>query len=136
VIYTGPIDRLFDYEFGVLEYKTVQFDHKHLQTENFQGSAVVNYPDPKVPYTRIVEHKHFENTQSDSTWVTYETPVDYTIKHEPMYPVNDTRNNAIYAQYKAKADDCGILLGGRLAEYKYYDMHQVIRSAIDFVSKL
>jgi UDP-galactopyranose mutase len=136
VIYTGPIDRLFDYEFGVLEYKTVQFDHQHLQQENFQGSAVVNYPDSDIPYTRIVEHKHFESTQSPTTWITYETPVDYTPQQEAMYPVNDQANNALYASYKAKAQESGILLGGRLAEYKYYDMHQVIRSALDFVSKL
>jgi len=136
VIYTGPIDQLFDYEFGVLEYKTVEFDHQHLQVENFQGSAVVNYTEREVPYTRIVEHKHFESTQSPTTWITYETPVDYTPQQEAMYPVNDQANNALYASYKAKAQESGILLGGRLAEYKYYDMHQVIRSALDFVSKL
>ena len=134
VIYTGPIDQLFDYEFGVLEYKTVEFDHQHLQVENFQGSAVVNYTEREVPYTRIVEHKHFEFSKTPTTWVTHEYPVEYTKSREAMYPVNDLHNNALYEKYKAKAGN--ILLGGRLAEYKYYDMHQVIRSALDFVRRL
>lgn len=134
VIYTGPIDQLFDYEFGVLEYKTVEFDHQHLQVENFQGSAVVNYTEREVPYTRIVEHKHFEFGKTPTTWVTHEYPVEYTKSREAMYPVNDLQNNALYEKYKAKAGN--ILLGGRLAEYKYYDMHQVIRSALDFVRRL
>ncbi len=134
VIYTGPIDQLFDYEFGVLEYKTVEFDHQHLQVENFQGSAVVNYTEREVPYTRIVEHKHFEFGKTPTTWVTHEYPVEYTNSREAMYPVNDLHNNALYEKYKAKAGN--ILLGGRLAEYKYYDMHQVIRSALDFVRRL
>ena len=134
VIYTGPIDQLFDYEFGVLEYKTVEFDHQHLQVENFQGSAAVNYTEREVPYTRILEHKHFEFGKTPTTWVTYEYPVEYTKSREAMYPVNDLHNNALYEKYKAKAGN--ILLGGRLAEYKYYDMHQVIRSALDFVRRL
>ena len=136
VIYTGAIDQLFNYEFGVLEYKTVKFDHQHRQVENFQGSAVVNYTEAKIPYTRIVEHKHFESVKTPTTWITYETPVEYTKDREPMYPVNDSVNNAIYAKYKEKAQLKNILLGGRLAEYKYYDMHQVIRSALDFVGKI
>jgi UDP-galactopyranose mutase len=136
VIYTGAIDQLFDYEHGMLEYKTVRFDHQHLYTENFQGSAVVNYTEKEIPYTRTVEHKHFEFTSTPSTWVTYEYPVEYTKETEPMYPVNDVTNNAMYSKYKARADEAGILLGGRLAEYKYYDMHQVIRSALNFVDKL
>lgn len=136
VIYTGAIDQLFDYEFGVLEYKTVEFDHQHLELENFQGSAVVNYTEKEVPYTRIVEHKHFEFLKTPTTWITYEHPVDYTRSREPMYPVNDSVNNAMYAKYKEKADSKGILLGGRLAEYKYYDMHQVIRSALNFVANV
>lgn len=136
VIYTGAIDQLFDYEFGVLEYKTVRFDHQHLQIENFQGSAVLNYTEKEVPYTRSVEHKHFESISTPSTWVTYEYPVEYTKDTEPMYPVNDATNNAMYAKYKDLAASKGVLLGGRLAEYKYYDMHQVIRSALNFVGKL
>ena len=134
VIYTGPIDQLFDYEFGVLEYKTVEFDHQHLQVKNFQGSAVVNYTEREIPYTRILEHKHFEFGKTPTTWVTHEYPVEYTKSREAMYPVNDLHNNALYEKYKAKAGN--ILLGGRLAEYKYYDMHQVIRSALDFVRRL
>lgn len=136
VIYTGAIDQLFDYEFGMLEYKTVRFDHQHLPIENFQGSAVVNYTEFEVPHTRIVEHKHFEFGQTPSTWITYETPVEYTKDTEPMYPVNDAPNNAMYTKYKELAQSKGILLGGRLAEYKYYDMHQIIRSALNFVGQL
>lgn len=136
VIYTGAIDKLFDYEFGMLEYKTVRFEHQHLETDNFQGAAVVSHTEREIPYTRTIEHKHFEFGKTPTTWVSYEYPVAYTKDTEPMYPVNDAVNNAMYARYKAKAEETGILLGGRLAEYKYYDMHQVIRSALDFVGKL
>lgn len=136
VIYTGAIDKLFDYEYGMLEYKTVEFDHQHLQVENFQGAAVVSHTEREIPYTRTIEHKHFEFGQTPTTWVSYEYPVAYTKDAEPMYPVNDSVNNAIYARYKEKAQAENILLGGRLAEYKYYDMHQVIRSALDFVGKI
>ena len=138
VIYTGPIDRFFDYKHGELEYKTTKFDHKRIENENFQGTAMMNFTDKDVPYTRIVEHKHFEKSQSDVTWISYEYPVDYSAKKtEPFYPVNDKLNNSKYLKYKSETEKFdNIYFGGRLAEYKYYDMHQVIRSALDFISSI
>jgi UDP-galactopyranose mutase len=134
-IYTGPIDRFYNYEFGHLEYKTTRFDHKKLETPNYQGTPVMNFTDQETQFTRIIEHKHFENSSSDVTWVTWEYPEDYDPeKTEPYYPVNDAENNEKYSKYlgMSKSED-DIYFGGRLAEYKYYDMHQVIRSALDFV---
>ena len=138
VIYTGPIDRFFDYKHGELEYKTTKFDHKRIENENFQGTAMMNFTDKDVPYTRIVEHKHFEKSQSDVTWISYEYPVVYSAKKtEPFYPVNDKLNNSKYLKYKSETEKFdNIYFGGRLAEYKYYDMHQVIRSALDFISSI
>jgi UDP-galactopyranose mutase len=138
VIYTGPIDRFFDYKYGELEYKTTKFNHKRIEIENFQGTAMMNFTDKDVPYTRIVEHKHFEKNQSDVTWISYEYPVDYSAKKtEPFYPVNDKINNSKYLKYKSETEKFdNIYFGGRLAEYKYYDMHQVIRSALDFISSI
>jgi UDP-galactopyranose mutase len=138
VIYTGPIDRFFDYKHGELEYKTTKFDHKRIENENFQGTAMMNFTDKDVPYTRIVEHKHFEKSQSDVTWISHEYPVDYSAKKtEPFYPVNDKTNNSKYLKYKSETEKFdNIYFGGRLAEYKYYDMHQVIRSALDFISSI
>lgn len=138
VIYTGPIDKFFNYEFGELEYKTTKFDHKKLDTDNYQGIAMMNYTDKEVPYTRTIEHKHFENVKSNSTWVTWEYPTEYKAnKTEPYYPVNDKENTEKYLKYKSKADKLdNVLFGGRLAEYKYYDMHQVIESALNFIAYL
>lgn len=139
VIYTGPIDRFYDYRFGELEYKTTQFDHHLLEgVGNFQGVAVVNYTDKKIPYTRIIEHKHFDPVDTYHTWITYEYPVEYRAgKTEPYYPVNDQTNNSKYAQYKELADkEKSVIFGGRLAEYKYYDMHQVIEAALNRVKQL
>lgn len=139
VIYTGPIDRFYNYQFGELEYKTTQFNHHVLEgVENFQGVAVMNYTDIKVPYTRIIEHKHFDPVDTYHTWITYEYPVNYQAgKTEPYYPVNDQVNNNKYAKYKKLADkEKNIIFGGRLAEYKYYDMHQVIASALNKVKQL
>jgi UDP-galactopyranose mutase len=132
VIFTGPIDAFYNYKFGELEYKTTRFEHKRLEIDNFQGCAVMNYTDEKVPFTRIIEHKHFENSDSEVSWVTWEYPTEYRAKEtEPYYPVNDSENNLKYSQYKDLADkEQNIIFGGRLAEYKYYDMHQVIESAI------
>lgn len=138
VIYTGPIDKFFDYRYGQLEYKTTRFEHKELPIENYQGVAVVNYTDKEVEHTRIIEHKHFEFGNQPTTWITYEYPVEYEVeKTEPMYPVNDTENNRIYNQYKELADqEKSIIFGGRLAEYKYYDMHQIIERALTTVREL
>lgn len=138
VIYTGPIDKFFDYKYGELEYKTTKFEHKHLPVENHQGVAVVNYTDIEVPYTRTIEHKHFEFGSQPITWITYEYPIQYEVeKTEPMYPVNDAENNKIYNQYKKLADqEKNVIFGGRLAEYKYYDMHQIIEQALKTVNTL
>ena len=135
VIYTGPIDRYFDYKFGELEYKTTRFEHKKLDTDNYQGVVMMNYTDKEIPFTRIIEHKHFENVESDSTWVTWEFPTEYKAgETEPYYPVNDEENTEIYNKYKELADkEKNVYFGGRLAEYKYYDMHKVIESALNFV---
>ena len=138
VIYTGPIDKFYNYKFGELEYKTTKFEHKHLDTENYQGCAIMNYTDIETPYTRIIEHKHFEFGESDTTWVTHEYPVEYNAKiTEPYYPVNDLENNEKYNLYKSLADsEKNVIFGGRLAEYKYYDMHQVIASALKKINEI
>jgi len=138
VIYTGPIDRFYDYQFGELEYKTTKFEHKKYPEENFQGTAVMNYTEVNIPYTRIIEHKHFEKSDSPVSWITYEYPVEYIPnKTEPYYPVNDSKNNLKYSNYKELADSQSkYIFGGRLAQYKYYDMHQVIKSALDTVKTL
>jgi UDP-galactopyranose mutase len=137
IIYTGPIDAYFNYKFGKLEYKTTKFEHFEIYNDNYQGVAMMNYTDKKIPYTRIIEHKHFEpeiNVENYS-YITFEYPMEYIPnKTEPMYPVNDELNNKKYIQYKNLADkEKNIIFGGRLAEYKYYDMHQVIESALNLI---
>lgn len=134
-IYTGPIDKFYNYQFGQLEYKTTRFEHFELPKDNHQGVAMVNYTDSETPYTRVIEHKHFESSESDTTYVTYEYPTEYKANiTEPYYPVNDQENNKKYLKYKKLADsEKNIIFGGRLAEYKYYDMHQVIEAALNFI---
>jgi UDP-galactopyranose mutase len=139
VIYTGPIDKFFDYKYGELEYKTTRFEHFLKETDNYQGCAVMNYTDSETQYTRIIEHKHFEKDNvTDKTWITFEYPTQYKAdKTEPYYPVNDKENTEMYLKYKSEADKLeNIHFGGRLAEYKYYDMHQVISSALNFVKTI
>lgn len=138
LIYTGPIDKYFNYEFGNLEYKTSTFKHKRLNTDNYQGVVMMNYTGLEIPYTRIIEHKHFENTKSDFTWVSWEFPNEYIVdKSEPYYPINDTQNNSIYLKYKQKADTLdNVFFGGRLGEYKYYDMDDTIQSALNFIKNI
>ena len=133
VIYTGPIDRYYDYRFGFLEYKSTQFNHCVKQEENVQGTPVMNYTDIDVKYTRIIEHKYFDYKDVPCSWITYETPTEYIPdKTEPLYPVNDTENTLKYNKYKELADqEKNLIFGGRLAEYRYYDMHQVIESALN-----
>ena len=138
VIYTGPIDKFFDYKFGELEYKTTRFEHKHFDTSNYQGTPVMNFTEEEIEHTRIIEHKHFENVDTPTTWVSWEYPHTYKSgETEPYYPVNDKINTEIYSKYKEESDKLSdkILFGGRLAEYKYYDMHQVIESALNFIKK-
>lgn len=135
-IYTGPIDRYFNYQFGQLEYKTQKFEHELLKnTPNYQGTAMMNFTDITVPYTRVIEHKHFDDQSSPHTWISKEYPVEYKAgKTEAFYPVNDQENNALFEQYNRLAkQESNVFFGGRLAEYKYYDMHQVIASALDFI---
>ena len=139
VIYTGAIDAFFDYQFGELEYKTTRFEHTKLDQSNYQGTVMMNFTDEEIPYTRIVEHKHFEEiTNHESTWITHEYPTKYEAnKTEPYYPVNNEVNNKKYVQYKEQADQlANIYFGGRLAEYKYYDMHKVIESALQFIKSI
>jgi UDP-galactopyranose mutase len=139
VIYTGPIDRFFNYKFGELEYKTTRFEHVHIDKDNYQGCPFMTFTDIETKYTRLIEHKHFEGVETPTTWISYEYPHTYKANEtEPYYPVNDNKNNNIYQKYKSEADQLKhkILFGGRLAEYKYYDMHQVIESALNFIKTL
>lgn len=136
VIYTGPIDAYFDYQFGELEYKTTEFEHFYHEKDNYQGTPMMNYTDENIKWTRIIEHKHFESTNSEGTWVSFEYPVEYNKTKEPYYPVNDEENNSKYLKYKMLASSKeNIIFGGRLAEYKYYDMHQVIESALNRIKQ-
>lgn len=137
IVYTGPIDRYFNYEYGKLDYRSLRFETEIIKnTDNFQGNAVVNYIDKKYPFTRIIEHKHFEFTESTSTVITREYPKEFETGDEYYYPVNDSNNNKIYAKYKKRAGELErVIFGGRLAEYKYYDMHQVIASALTVLKR-
>jgi UDP-galactopyranose mutase len=138
VIFTGPIDKFFGYKYGKLEYKTVRFEHKHLNQPNYQGVPVMNYTNYNIPYTRIIEHKHFEGVNTDTTWITHEYPTEYVAGvTDPYYPVNDEENNEIFSKYKEESNKVKdlVLFGGRLGEYKYYDMHQVVESALKFVKE-
>lgn len=131
VIYTGPIDEYYEYCYGKLEYRTVRFETEVLDTDNYQGVAVVNYTDRETPYTRIIEHKHFEFGTQPKTVISREYSTDWEEGMEPYYPVNNARNQALYQKYAEKAaGDPNIIFGGRLGEYKYYDMDKVIESAM------
>jgi UDP-galactopyranose mutase len=130
LVYTGKIDEYFNFKFGELEYRSLRFDHETLDMENYQGNAVVNYTDAETPFTRIIEHKHFEFGRQEKTVITREYPLEWSKGVEPYYPINDARNESIYKQYKALGDEENVIFGGRLAEYRYYDMHQVIGSAL------
>jgi UDP-galactopyranose mutase len=138
IIYTGPIDSYFNYQFGELEYKTTKFIHERKETNNYQGTVMMNYTDSETPFTRCIEHRHFERCDLDFTWITWEYPSEYSAKKtEPYYPVNDKLNNSIYEKYKELSDkEPNVIFGGRLAEYKYYDMHQVIESALNKVKEI
>jgi UDP-galactopyranose mutase len=136
IVFTGMIDEYYDYCFGTLEYRGLRFEHQVLDTDNYQGNAVVNYTDQDIPYTRILEHKHFEFGTQDKTVVTHEYSVEWKKGEEPYYPINDEKNQLIYQKYKDLAlKETNVIFGGRLAEYKYYDMHQVFESAINMAEK-
>lgn len=137
VIYTGCIDSYFEYKLGVLQYRSVHFENEILDIENFQGNAVVNYTDVNTPYTRIIEHKHFEFGNQQNTIITKEYSKEWNKGDEPYYPINNSRNSELYLKYKklAKTEE-NVIFGGRLGEYRYYDMDQVIKSALDKVREV
>ncbi len=131
VIYTGPIDAYYDYRFGELEYRSVRFETELLEQENYQGNAVVNFTEYKVPYTRIIEHKHFEFGTQEKTVISREYPVPWKRGDEAYYPVNDRKNDRLYARYAQEAaKERKVIFGGRLGKYRYYDMHQVVAEAL------
>ena len=136
VVYTGPIDAYFDYSQGVLEYRSVRFETELLEMENYQGNAVVNYTDAETPYTRIIEHKHFEFGTQPKTVISREYSAEWSKGDEPYYPVNDQKNTEVYEKYKKLAEQQnGVIFGGRLGEYKYYDMDKVVEVALAAVEK-
>lgn len=137
VVYTGAIDAYFDYCFGPLEYRSLRFETERLEEENHQGVAVMNYTDRETPYTRSIEHKHFEFGKQPVTYVTKEYPADWKPGDEAYYPVNDEKNQKLYTQYAELAKkEKNVIFGGRLAEYKYYDMDDVIKRALDMAGKV
>lgn len=141
IVFTGAIDAYFDYCFGELEFRSLRFETEDLPMENYQGNAVVNYTEYEIPYTRIIEHKHFEfgcqnGKKTDHTVITREYPAVWNPGDEPYYPINDDRNNKLYAKYKELAEkEKNVIFGGRLGEYKYYDMDKVIEAALNAVQK-
>lgn len=140
IVFTGKIDEFYNYRFGKLEYRTVRFEEEILDCPNYQGNAVINYTEKKVPYTRIIEHKHFEMFgtevyQCPRTVISKEYSTEWKEGMEPYYPVNDEKNNALYGKYKELADqENNVIFGGRLAEYKYYDMHVIVKKVLDMFS--
>lgn len=135
IVFTGMIDEYFGYQFGKLEYRSLRFDNEVLDMPNYQGNAVVNYTEAEVPYTRIIEHKHFEYGTQPKTVITREYSKEYEEGDEPYYPINDQRNNELYAQYKTLADNTpNVIFGGRLAQYKYFDMHNIIAEALECIN--
>ena len=135
VLYTGMIDAYFGYELGELQYRSLRFEEEELpDCDNYQGNAVVNYTEREIPYTRIIEHTHFEFGTGKGTVITREYPADWKRGDEPYYPINDERNNTLYAKYQELAKkERGVLFGGRLGQYRYYDMDKVIAAALDMV---
>ena len=148
VIYTGPIDALYSYRFGHLQYRSLRFETELLQVANYQGNAVVNYTDAEIPYTRIIEHKWFESdsvnsadskcgAQCGTTVITREYPAEWQPGDEQYYPINDSYNTALYEKYKLLAEaETNIIVCGRLGEYKYYDMDTVVERALALANKL
>jgi UDP-galactopyranose mutase len=137
IVFTGRIDEFYQCRFGQLEYRSLRFETETLDCENYQGNAVVNYTDAGTPYTRIIEHKHFEFGEQPKTVISREYPMEWREGAEPFYPVNDEKNNALYRRYRLLADSerC-VTFGGRLAEYKYYDMDDVVEKALSVFENL
>ncbi len=138
IVFTGPIDEFFNHQHGELEYRSLRFETQILPIEDFQGNALVNFTEEEIPFTRICEHKHFEFIKSENTVITREYPQAWSSGKEKFYPVNDEENNSRYLLYRKMAEDLSpkYIFGGRLAEYRYYDMHQVIGSALSTVRKI
>ena len=135
-IYTGCIDEFFDYKFGALEYRSVRFENEILEKENYQGNAVVNYTSSDIPYTRIIEHKHFEFGTQPKTVISREYSAEWKPGIEPYYPINDEKNSMLFEHYKTLAQSRpDVIFGGRLGQYRYYDMDMVIRAALEAVKK-
>lgn len=132
IIFTGMIDEYFEYRLGALEYRSVRFETEVLDCDNYQGNAVVNYTEREVPYTRIIEHKHFEFGQQEKTVISREYSSEWKVGMEPYYPVNDEKNTRLFEKYQelAKAEG-NVIFGGRLGDYKYYDMDKVIEAALN-----
>lgn len=136
VLYTGPVDRYFNYCYGPLEYRSLRFEHKELDCDNYQGAAVVNYTDRETPYTRIIEHKHFEFGTQPTTIISKEYPFEWTVDSEPFYPINDEKNQTLYLRYAELAgEEKDVLFGGRLGEYRYYDMQDAVASALELARR-
>ena len=138
VVFTGPIDQFFDYQLGELQYRSLRFETDEKPVGNYQGNAVINYTDAETPYTRVIEHKHFEfgKGDKDKTIVTREYPADWHRGDEPYYPVNNQANNQLYAKYQELAQQQpNVIFGGRLGQYRYYNMDQVIAAALKTVDK-
>ena len=130
------IDEYFDYQLGALQYRSVRFETEVLDTDNYQGNAVVNYTDREVPYTRIIEHKHFEFGTQEKTVISREYSSEWKVGMEPYYPVNDDQNNQLFEQYKELAkNEPNVIFGGRLGNYKYYDMDKVIEAALELADQ-
>ncbi|MBQ2287933.1 MAG: UDP-galactopyranose mutase [Lachnospiraceae bacterium] len=135
-LFTGMIDEYYDYQLGALEYRSVRFETEVLDCDNYQGNAVVNYTDREVPYTRIIEHKHFEFGHQEKTVISREYSSEWKVGMEPYYPVNNDQNNALFAAYKALASkEEKVIFGGRLGNYQYYDMDKVIEAALNLVAE-
>ena len=136
IVFTGMIDQYFDYQYGVLDYRSLRFEHETLDEENHQGNAVVNYNEREVPYTRIIEHKHFEFGKQPKTVITREYPAEWKQGDEPYYPVNNEKNAEIFKKYQELAEkEENVIFGGRLADYRYYDMHHVFERALEVIKE-
>ena len=141
IVFTGKIDEFYGYRFGKLEYRTVRFENEVLPCPNYQGNAVINYTAREVPYTRVIEHKHFETFgqavyDNPHTVISREYSTEWKDGMEPFYPVNDEKNNSLYLKYKALADaEPNVIFGGRLAEYKYYDMAPIVEKVLKYASQ-
>ena len=131
IVFTGMIDEFYNYKFGKLEYRSLKFETEILDEENYQGNAVVNYTEREIPYTRIIEHKHFEFGKQEKTVITKEYPSEWKAGDEPYYPVNDEKNNKLYEKYRKLTEkEINVIFGGRLGKYKYYDMDKIIEKVL------